>query len=172
MFPLQNQHSDFVELDAQALRLSGGAVLTAVGTVGAPAVALTDPAHKAAGLVDAPPDWDAPEDVTVLVMFALDVPQLNDDTLDLDFEYTFVVPGSGVGGDTGKASTTITPRLTVTTAGGLGAGAQHTLSFTLDRGDADNGYAGATSGCFAFRFSLDGASVITDVAVLSVDMVF
>lgn len=171
-FSLVNQRSGFAEVPAQALRLSGGASLIAVGTVASPAVALTDPAHKTAGLVEAPQDWDAPEDVTVLVVLALAALQLDADTLDLDFEYTFTVPGGGGGGDLGKTSTTITPRLTVTTAGGLVAESLYMLSFMLDRADVNNGYAGATAGCFSFRINPNAASVVTDVSVLSIGLVF
>ncbi len=172
MLSLRNQPSGFAEIPAQALRLSGGASIVPVGTVASPAVALTDPAHKTAALVDAPQEWDAPSDVTVLVVLALAATQINNDTLDLDFVYTFTVPGGGAAGDMGRAATTITPRLTVTTAGGLVDESLYELSFALDRGDVANGYADATSGCFSFQINTATASVITDVSILSIGLVF
>ncbi len=97
-----------------------------------------------------PPDWDH-GDLILELEVVLSAAETNGDTLDLTVDYVATIPQS-TGEGPGKASTQLTPSLTVTTANGLAIGDQYAMQIVISAADATNPLADV--GTIALEFHL------------------
>lgn len=163
-----------VEFTPLALSKKGGPGATdeIIGSTDIPAVNLTSATQLLSTRVVAASGWDSASDVTVGLGLALDGAQSNNDTLDVDIDYIYTRSGTAALADLNKPITTLSETLTVTTAEGLIDETLYNLTFTLDRNDATNPYAGETVGGFGFRLHIGAGSSIGSIYLVGVFMQF
>ena len=166
--------SQIVEAPALALSKLGGPGATdvVIGSTFIPAVLVTANTQILSGRIIGVPQWDRTEDVTIIVAVGLDALEVNNDTWDIDFDYIFAESGVAADADLNKTVTSLTPTLTVTTAEGLIDETLYSLSFTLDRNDANNPYVSATGGGFGFALNQRIGSVITSMNIIAIAIEF
>ncbi len=109
-----------------------------------------------------PVDWDKDVNASIDFVWSLSTGQSNNDVLSITIDYVAIqkeISGAGIA----KTSTQLLLTTTVTTANGLAIGDIYTMSATLDKDDANNGFSGGdgTTG-FCFEFHLTNITGVTE----------
>lgn len=114
-----------------------------IGTTPVVAALLFDATAELASLnIVMSPDWDKAQDVSVVLVFALVNAQSDAEVLSVTFDYIRVKKDTTAEGvAAARTSTQVLATKAVATATGLAVGDVYLLTATLDKDDANNGWA-------------------------------
>jgi len=112
-----------------------------------------------------PFNWDRTVDATLFLVWALASVETNADTLDVTIDYTVPIVNLTANGP-GKASTQLTPQLTVTTGNGLAVGDVYSMTATLASAEATNPFTSADAIGFVIEMHLTNTTGVASAHFL------